>query len=227
MSPPIDIGRDEARRRAEEELAKAKYQGLPQWLKDLLAWLDARWDDIRELADPGGTPRAPGQVDWVYLLIVIVVVTAIVLLVWKFGLPKWRKRTRDAEVEADPDQSPEDYRSIADRAAQAQEWTVAVRERFRALVRELEERTIIDPRPARTALEAAGTSARMLPAVERDLHAAALLFNDVMYGERIADHAAYARMVEADAAVRAAADSFRHPDDDSDDELRSLDEVAM
>src|SRR5699024_2289351 len=36
MGAPIEIGRDEARRRAEEELARAKYQGMPEWLADLL-----------------------------------------------------------------------------------------------------------------------------------------------------------------------------------------------
>ncbi|MDN5726965.1 MAG: DUF4129 domain-containing protein [Propionibacteriales bacterium] len=224
MSPPITIGRDEARRRAEEELAKAKYQGLPTWLQDLLGWLEDRLTDFAELirlANRIPSSSGPGEFNWIYLLVVIVVVVAIVLMGWKFGLPTWRRRIKDATVSADPEQSPDDYRSIADRAAAAQEWTVAVRERFRALVRELEERTIIDPRPARTALEAAGTSARMLPAVEPELHEGALLFNDVMYGERVADQPGYERMVAIDVAVRTAANTFRHSDEDEDDLLEA------
>jgi hypothetical protein len=44
-----------------------------------------------------------------------------------------------------------DHRSLADRAAAEGRFADAVRERLRAVVRELEARGVLDPRPGRTA----------------------------------------------------------------------------
>lgn len=211
MGAPIEIGRDEARRRAEDELAKAKYQGLPDWLVDL--W--QRLEDLLEgLVTPPdiGPSGADGGFNWVFLVIVLLVVAGLALIVWRVGLPRWRPRVTDVEVETDPEIEPQQYRTAAQRAADAGDWSSAIRERFRALVRELEHRTIIDPRPGRTALEAAGNAARLLPQAEPALHTAAQLFNDVMYGEIVADADGYARMSGADDTVRAEAERFRHHD---------------
>ena len=206
MGAPIEIGRDEARRRAEEELAKAKYQGMPDWLADILQRLQ---DLVDGLLNPEVNPGGAGS-GWVFAAILFVILIALVLVVWKVGLPRWRPTVADAEVETDQEVEPDQYRTAAERAAAQQDWTGAIRERFRALVRELEQRTILDPRPGRTALEAAGRAARVLPDVEPELHTAALGFNDVMYGQIIADRARYEIMVGADSAVLAAARRFRH-----------------
>lgn len=213
MGAPIEIGHDEARRRAEEELAKAKYQGMPDWLNDLLQRLDELLEGITR--GPSG-PDGLGGSSWVLLVVVVVILAALVLIVWKVGLPRWRPKTVDAEVETDPEVAPSHYRTAAERAAAAQDWTSAIRERFRALVRELEHRTILEPRPGRTALEAAGRAARMLPSVEPQLHRAALGFNDVMYGQIQADQERYAAMVAADEDVLAAARQYRHANVDRD-----------
>ena len=63
----------------------------------------------------------------------------------------------------------------------------AVRDRFRALVRELEVQTILDVRPARTAWEAAYRASRALPGCTEALRAGAESFNAVVYGDRPAD----------------------------------------
>lgn len=209
MGAPIEIGSDEARRRAEEELAKAKYQDMPDWLADLLQRLQ---DLLEGLARGPAGPSGLGGSNWVLLIVVVVILAALVVIVWKVGLPRWRPKTVDAEVETDPDVEPADYRAAAERAAAAQDWTEAIRHRFRALVRELEHRTILEPRPGRTALEAAGRAAAMMPSVEPDLHRAALGFNDVMYGQIRADRDRYQAMVAAEESVLAAARQYRHTD---------------
>lgn len=209
MGAPIEIGRDEARRRAEEELAKAKYHGVPDWIADILRTL---LEMINNALNPAfGTPGS-GGFNWVFLVVVVLVVAGLGVIAWRVGLPRWRRRVPDAEVGLDDERAPDDYRSAADRAAAAGDWTSAVRERFRALVRELEHRTIIDPRPGRTAFEAAGVTARLMPAVDDQLRTAAGLFNDVMYGSVIADEPRYRAMVAADQAVRDEATRFRHPE---------------
>ena len=84
--------------------------------------------------------------------------------------------------------------TCADQHAEHGDWRAAVRDRFRALVRELEVRTILDVRPARTAWEAAYAASRLLPGCRDDLRTAAEDFSAVMYGERRADETLYRRM---------------------------------
>ena len=49
LEVPVRIGRDEARRRAAEELAKAKYGGTPEWLLDLADRADSVAQRLVEL----------------------------------------------------------------------------------------------------------------------------------------------------------------------------------
>lgn len=65
---------------------------------------------------------------------------------------------------------------------------------MRAVVRSLEERTLLDPRPGRTADEAAAEAAASLPDHAEALRAAARAFDDVTYGGRPADADMYARL---------------------------------
>ncbi|NEB80458.1 DUF4129 domain-containing protein, partial [Streptomyces sp. SID14478] len=74
-------------------------------------------------------------------------------------------------------------------------------ERMRALVRALEERALLDPRPGRTADEAATEAARPLPQHAERLHAAAREFDDVTYGGRTATPDTYQRLTALDSEV--------------------------
>ncbi|MGF1432555.1 DUF4129 domain-containing protein, partial [Kitasatospora sp. LaBMicrA B282] len=82
------------------------------------------------------------------------------------------------------------------------DFAAAVREQMRALVRDLEERTLLDPRPGRTADEAAVEAGRRLPQHAAALRTAARLFDDIAFGERTADRAAYQQLADLDAALR-------------------------
>ena len=118
---PVRIGRDEAQRRAAEELAKAKYGGTPQWLLDLAERADGR-------AAPGGAVpadlRRPGRVggvgiNWGFVVVVAAPVWPPWSVVWRVGLPRWRGGRRDAAVELDPTRAAADYRTAAEQAAPA------------------------------------------------------------------------------------------------------------
>jgi hypothetical protein len=204
---PILIGRAEARQRAEQELAKAKYGGTPDWVTralDRVSGLAERFIEL--LARLAGGPAGAGAgINWGFLIAIALLLAAIAIVVWRVGLPRWRKRTTAGAVEADPTVQPTDYRTRAEDQAAAGDWRGAVRDRFRALVRELETRTILDVRPARTALETAAGAGRHLPALAGRLWAGAEEFNAVVYGEGTADEAAYRRMVALDDDVTAAA----------------------
>ncbi|MGW4698552.1 DUF4129 domain-containing protein, partial [Kitasatospora cineracea] len=85
--------------------------------------------------------------------------------------------------------------------AAAGAWADAVRDQMRALVRGLEERTVLSPRPGRTADEAAAEAGRALPRHAAELASAARLFDDIAFGERPADEAAYRLLADLDHAL--------------------------
>ena len=89
----------------------------------------------------------------------------------------------DAVFDAAPEPSGAHF-ARADAAAAAGDWDLAVAERFRGLVRSLEERTLIDSRPGRTAGEIAARAATTLPGCAEALTRAARTFDDVRYGGR-------------------------------------------
>lgn len=205
---PVRLGRDEARQRAAEELAKAKYGGVPDWLvrvgDDADRWIQRFLKFIFDIPFGRGTTTgiSPG-----FVVVTSLVLLVLALVIWRVGLPRWRARRTEQSLELDPAKPPADYRMQAQAYATGQQWAAAVRDRFRALVRELEIRTILDERPARTATEAASAASRSLPEHADRLHDGAELFNAVVYGDRRADADAYAAMVALDDAVTAAADT--------------------
>jgi hypothetical protein len=75
---------------------------------------------------------------------------------------------------------------------------------MRAIVRELEARGVLDPRPGRTADEVAREAGALVPAVAGDLHGAAQVFDEVWYGGRTATAGADAAMRQADQRVQSA-----------------------
>jgi len=190
---PIVIGAEEARRRAESELSKAKYAGPPPWLNDLL---ERAYERIRRLSELVLQPPGAGQggINWVFIVTMLVLLSVIALVIWKVGLPRWSRSRRDVTVGTDPSRAPADYRIGSQRAADAGDWLTAVRERFRATVRALEELTILDVRPARTAWEVAILASRLIPDARAALDGAAGTFNDVIYGHRPASSEDYLHM---------------------------------
>lgn len=196
---PVELGREAAQELAREELARQIYRdagpGLVQrllgWLLDLLG---------RLLSEVGGV--SPGGWAGVAVLVVLLVAAAVAIRL-KAG-PLGRSAARDATLFAGMEFSARDHRERADRHAASGEWAEAVRDRLRAVVRTLEERGLLEPRPGRTADEAAADGGLTLPGCAAGLRAAARVFDDVWYGGRTATAEHDAQLRELDAAVRSA-----------------------
>jgi hypothetical protein len=75
---------------------------------------------------------------------------------------------------------------------------------MRAIVRELETRGVLEPRPGRTADEVAREAGESVPAVSGDLSSAAGVFDEVWYGGRPATAQADAVLRRADERIRGA-----------------------
>ena len=198
LDVPITLGRDEAQRLARVELANPVYTGDDEpWVQKVLRWV---LEKIGSLLDTvGGT----SPLGWFGLLGVALLVAIVVIAVRRRTGSLSRGASSDL-LFASGDRSAADLRAEADRYAAAGAWAEAVRSRLRAVVRDLEDRGVVDARPGRTADEIARDSGRALPSVAADLRAAARLFDDVWYGGRTADSASYARLVAVDDAVAAA-----------------------
>ncbi|MEV4561379.1 DUF4129 domain-containing protein [Kitasatospora sp. NPDC049285] len=197
---PVTVPRDAARDAAHEELRKAVYhQHDPGLIDRALDWLGRQFD---RMFDNLGSPFGGGGGTALVLLLVVAVLIAAALW-WRYGAPGRTARSTSALFTADGPRSADQHRAAAAAHAAAGEWADAVREQMRALVRGLEERTLLDPRPGRTADEAAAEAGRALPDHAAELAAAAGLFDDIAYGDRTADQDAYRTLAALDRTVAA------------------------
>jgi hypothetical protein len=173
---PVDPDAATARRWAVQELLDPVYHQQRSLLSRLVDWL----------AELLAGLRTPAALDPVAVLIVVVVIAAVVVAAFLVAGPVRvaRHGRTDRFVLADDDsRTSDEIRAAAEAAAAAGDWGLAVLERFRAIVRGLEERTVLDERAARTAHEAALAAAARLPALGAELVAAGRTFDDVAYGD--------------------------------------------
>jgi hypothetical protein len=159
-------------------LVGAAWYGYPRWLP----W---RWWDrlARRLHRPRWRRqwRWPWQWSWR----------------WPWAWPPrwpWRRRSEASAQPPDepaaigvhelPDLSAEAFGSLADRYAAQGRYAEAVRERLRAIVRELVDAGIVENRPGWTVTELARAAGAARPAVRPPVDAASLVFSDIWYGLR-------------------------------------------
>jgi len=137
---------------------------------------------------------------------------------WRLRWPAWRwpdwrswlrrrKRKQGQETDLEqaieelmaseeelPDLPPEVFVSLADRLAAEGRYAEAIRERLRAVVRDLVNRAVIAHRPGWTVTELAAAASAVRPTVRDPLSAATMIFSDVWYGQRPATAAHDERM---------------------------------
>ncbi|GAA2091578.1 DUF4129 domain-containing protein [Streptomyces albiaxialis] len=197
---PVTTPRLPAREDAERELSKPRYhENDPNLLQRIIEWV---WDRISSLLDAasGATPGGPTG------LIAVIAVLVLLALALRLRLGKLRAQpTSDTSALFDNrPRTAADHRASSEAHASEARWSEAVQERMRALVRSLEERALLDPRPGRTADEAADEAGLALPEHADALQAAAHSFDEVTYADRPADEAAYLRLRDLDTALRRA-----------------------
>jgi len=186
---PVDPDAATARRWAREELLDPVYHEQRSLLSRLWDWAAEQLAGL----------RTPAALDPWAVLLVVAVLVAVVVIAFLVGGPVRRARTSSSArsvLDADDTRSAQQIRAAADTAAARGDWSLAVLERYRAIVRGLEERTVLDERAARTAHEAALAAAGRLPELGAELVAAGRTFDDVAFGD-------VAGTPDEDAALRA------------------------
>lgn len=194
--PPLTIPRDPAREAARRELSKRMYhENDPSWFQRAL---NAFWDWVGKLFNAASAVTPGGALG---LVVVIVAILAVLgALWWRLGTPR-RQPASAAALFDDRPRSAAEHRAAAEAHAAQGHWNQAVQEHMRAIVRSLEERTLLDVRPGRTADEAAAEAGRALPSHTDPLRTAARDFDDVTYGGRAATEQSYHRIAELDRAL--------------------------
>ncbi|QYC38850.1 hypothetical protein Nocox_06115 [Nonomuraea coxensis DSM 45129] len=194
MSP---IGREEAARRAAEELLKAPYER--ESLPDMLL---RRFNQfLGDLADAAfGNGPVGGIIASVVILALVVAVT--VLVSWQLRRMSRRRRLVTGGLYGERARTADEHRRAAERLAGEGRWSEAIQERLRAIARDLEERALVDGMPGRTADELAAEAAAALPDLAGELAAAARSFDEVTYGGVPGTPDAYATMTGLDERLR-------------------------
>lgn len=199
LGPPIVIGREAARHAAERELSKPIYhRDDPPLAERVARWL---YDQLGHLLHGAAAASPGGAVGLVIIL--AVVVAAVVLLRLKLG-PLARTARARAALLPDAPRSAAEHRALADRLAAEGDLAGAVRERLRAVARELEQRAVLAPRAGRTAHEMAAEASAVLPALAGNLADGARRFDEVWYGGRAAQPADDEALRDLDRLVRGA-----------------------
>jgi len=173
---PVVPDADQAREWLQRELANVVYRERESLLQRFWDWLSGLFTSV-----PFGGDGGPW---WLLGLLALIALVALIAF-WVAGPVRRTDRTagRSARVLAEDDtRGAEDLRAAANAAANAGDWATAVAERFRALVRGLEDRAVLDERPGRTAREAAAAAGQRFGEHAERLHRAAALFDGVVYG---------------------------------------------
>jgi Domain of unknown function (DUF4129) len=193
---PLVPGAEEARRLAEQELARQVYRDARPGLAELI------WDWLVEvlanLLDGVGHLDARAAVG----LLALLLVAAAVLVLRRFRLRTPEERHPPELFDGGRGLSAAEHRQRAAEAAARGDYSDASREVFRAVVRAAEERAVLDSRPGRTADEAAEELGAPFPEYTARLRQAAGLFDAVMYGGTAATQNSYLHLLELESELR-------------------------
>jgi hypothetical protein len=194
---PLEVTREEGRRRAVEELSDPLYgENEPSLIDRLLSWLTELLDRLAA----AGSGVVPGG--WLLAVVLLVILVLVVVLV--VYLRPSRNRGAELPLQEGEVRSAADHRAISDRCEAEGDFAGAVTERLRAISVDLEERVVIGPRAGRTATELAAEASLTLPDEADGLYEGARIFNDVAYGDRAATAGSARVMRELDARLSAA-----------------------
>ena len=193
--PTIDIDRDAAHEAAQHELGKPIYPKA-SLTERLMDWID---ELLYKLADASSS--VPGG--WLTLSVLLILLAIAIVVAVRIARRTMRtNRGGEYALFGDHELSAAEHRATAEQYAAASNWSAAIRHRLRAVARQLEENSVLDPVPGRTATELARDAGRAIPNLAAELNRAAEAFNDVTYGERPGTESAYRMIADLDDHLR-------------------------
>jgi len=193
--PTIDIDRDAAHEAAQHELGKPIYPKA-SLTERLMDWID---ELLYKLANAGSS--VPGG--WLTLSVLSILLAIAIVVAVRIARRTMRtNRGGTYSLFGEHELSAAEHRATAEQYAAAGNWSAAIRHRLRAVARQLEESSVLDPIAGRTATELARDAGRAIPNLATELNRAAEVFNDVTYGERPGTEPAYRMIADLDDHLR-------------------------
>lgn len=190
------LTRDGARSEAKDELSRAIYNDAkPSLLVRALNWVI---EHVRDLLDRASSATPGGVFGLLTIVALLALGVVVAVRLGKLRRPQSTGDGLDAPIAVTADQ----LRSEAEQLVRDGRFADAVRARLRAVVRTLEDRALIEPRPGRTATEVARDAGTVAPTLRPALDAAAGTFSEVWYGGRTASEQDYRVVVDLDDALR-------------------------
>ena len=178
LTPVVDP--DEARARVHEELAKAEYDDSPGFVSWFLSLIE-EW--MLDLLD--GVSRSSATQATLLVLLVLLLGVIVVLVLRRTGLiRRSHGLTVSDALDAEPVLSGSALREAARRAILEKRTDDGTVLALRALVRDLEERALLDVAAGMTAQESAARAARAFPELGGRLTRAAEAFDTAAYSHR-------------------------------------------
>lgn len=198
---PLDPDSDEATDWLVDELGKNEYQAAKPTFWDQLAQAFTDW--LNSLFEGA----VGGPVDIVGMLVIAIIVVLVIIFIIMFARPSAARRSAVSSTDSvfldDDARTTAELRKAADDAASSGDWALAVTERFRAIARDLGDRTLIAVRPGSTAHDVAARAAVPFPDDAQALEQAARDFDDVRYLDRAGSEAAWRRTRDLDTHLAA------------------------
>ncbi len=192
--PTIDIDRDAAHEAAQRELGKPIYPE-PSLTERLFGWIE---ETLYRLAVEGS--GFPGG--WLTIAVLLVITIAAIAVAVRVASRTMRTNRGGGAMFDAHELSAAEHRATAEQFAAAGDWPSAIRHRLRAVARHLEETSVVNPIPGRTATELARDAGTQLPDLAGELGSAARAFNDVTYGDRPGSESEYRIVADLDDHLR-------------------------
>ncbi|MFN3707890.1 DUF4129 domain-containing protein [Microcella sp.] len=196
---PLEPDAPGARDLLSDELSDPRYaEALPNWF-DLLSQRVLDW--FLSLFDRG--VAGPPGLGLVVVLLIIAALIAVAVAV--YGVPARRRRSELTEelFGARDRRTARELRRDAASAASRGDWAAAIADRFRAIARALDERTIVSVHPGTTGHGFAVMAGRAFPDQAPALAEAATTFDGVRYLGRSGDEAQYRAVADLDETLAA------------------------
>lgn len=173
--------RDEVRRVATETFRGREFLRTKSIWQRIIEWIA---DHLRFSPGVGGQFTAMSQlVSWLIVIGAAAVLVAVIVIVIRRWAPRGRSDDDDLEVEIIDERTTAQWRDDARRFEEEGRWKDALRARYRELVGELVDRSILDPRPGRTTGEFRIDVASAAPQIAESFDHASWLFELAWYAD--------------------------------------------
>lgn len=202
---PVDPTAEEARRWAREELARGAYNQEPSVWERFWRWVV---ETLGNLVTGASTTSS-----WVMPTVLVVALAVLLVLVFRLGgsVRRTQRGARPSPRLFADERAARDLRADSERAERAGDLATAFLERFRAIIRTLDERDLLDDTPGMTAHEAGVLARAALPALAPECAWAADTFDAVHYGDRLPGMADMRRLRALDEAAARAGRALPQP----------------